>query len=244
MNRRRWLDGSRNWPGHTRGTATGGSGPSWIARAGRSTRRRFVASRVIGAEVPPAEQAVPKPRRPHGQDRNACHLRPSRGKDDVWTWDFIFDRTSDGRSLKWLSLVDEYTRECLALEARRGMTARGHIRIILAEVAAEARRPAVSAPERQRPGVRGPSGAFVAGGDGFRSAVRGTGEPLAERLRRSHSIARFATNSWTARSSRANRSPSVRRYSEKGGLIRNARTVPWDTEHRPNSRRLARGMCL
>ena len=27
-------------------------------------------------------------------------------------------------------------------------------------------------------------------------------------------------------------------------LVRNARTVPWDTEHRPNSRRLARGMCL
>jgi len=77
----------------------------------------------------------PKPRREHGQDRNACHLRPSRGKDDVWTWDFIFDRTSDGRSLKWLSLVDEYTRECLALEARRGMTAED-IRIILAEVAA------------------------------------------------------------------------------------------------------------
>ena len=46
MNRRRWLDGSRNWPGRTRGTATGGSGPSWIARAGRSTRRRFVASGV------------------------------------------------------------------------------------------------------------------------------------------------------------------------------------------------------
>ena len=80
-------------------------------------------------------RAAPKPRRPHGQDANACHLRPPRGKDDVWTWDFIFDRTSDGRSLKWLSLVDEYTRECLALEARRGMTAED-IRIILAEVAA------------------------------------------------------------------------------------------------------------
>lgn len=77
----------------------------------------------------------PKPRRVHGQDRNACHLRPSRGKDDVWTWDFIFDRTSDGRSLKWLSLVDEYTRECLALEARRSMTAED-VRIILAEVVA------------------------------------------------------------------------------------------------------------
>ena len=81
-------------------------------------------------------RATPKPRRPHGQDANACHLRPSRGKDDVWTWDFIFDRTSDGRSLKWLSLVDEYTRECLALEARRGMTAE-EIRVILAGVAAE-----------------------------------------------------------------------------------------------------------
>src|SRR5262249_58794291 len=74
-------------------------------------------------------------RRPHGQDQNACHLRPARGKDDVWTWDFIFDRTSDGRSLKWLSIVDEYTRECLALEARRGMIAED-IRTILAEVAA------------------------------------------------------------------------------------------------------------
>ena len=80
-------------------------------------------------------RANPKPRREHGQDKDACHLRPSRGKDDVWTWDFIFDRTSDGRSLKWLSIVDEYTRECLALEARRGMTAED-IRIILAGVAA------------------------------------------------------------------------------------------------------------
>ena len=80
-------------------------------------------------------RANPKPHHEHGQDRNACHLQPSRGKDDVWTWDFIFDRTSDGRSLKWLSIVDEYTRECLVLEARRGMTAED-IRIILAEVAA------------------------------------------------------------------------------------------------------------
>jgi putative transposase len=81
-------------------------------------------------------RANPRPRRPHGQDANACHLRPSLGKDDVWTRDFLFDRTSNGRSLKWPSLVDEYTRECLALEARRGMTAE-EIRAILAEVAAE-----------------------------------------------------------------------------------------------------------
>ena len=40
--------------------------------------------------------------------------------------------------------------------------------------------------------------------------------------------------------------PQARALAHIGGesLIRNARTVPWDTEHRPNSRRLARGMCL
>jgi putative transposase len=81
-------------------------------------------------------RAVRKPRRPRGQDVNGCHLRPARGKDDVWTWDFIFDRTSDGRSLKWLSLIDEFTRECLSLEARRGMTAE-EIREILAIVVAD-----------------------------------------------------------------------------------------------------------
>jgi putative transposase len=80
-------------------------------------------------------RAKPKKRPPHGQDKNGCHLEPSRGKDDVWTWDFIFDRASDGRSLKWLSLIDEYTRECLSLEARRSMTAR-EVQEILADVVA------------------------------------------------------------------------------------------------------------
>jgi putative transposase len=107
-----------------------------LVREGWTVNKKAVRRiyRELGLRVarPPAD---PKPRRAHGQDKNACHLRPARGKDDVWTWDFIFDRTGDGRSLKWLSVVDEYTRECLVLEARRGMTAED-IRIILAEVAA------------------------------------------------------------------------------------------------------------
>ena len=110
-------------------------------------------------------RANPKPRREHGQDKNACHLRPSRGKDDVWTWDFIFDRTSDGRSLKWLSIVDEYTRECLALEARRGMTAED-IRIILAGVAARR-----GGPPRRMRSDNGPE--FAA--EVVRSWLEGTG---------------------------------------------------------------------
>ena len=206
MNRRRRLDGSRNWPGRT---------PVWLPadwalldREGWSVNKKAVRRiwRQSGLKLA-QPQAVPKPRRPHGQDRNACHLRPSRGKDDVWTWDFIFDRTSDGRSLKWLSLVDEYTRECLALEGRRGMTAED-IRIILAEVAAGR-----GGPRCRLRSDNGPE--FVA--QVVRSWLEGTGSARCtwhrgapgRTVTRSHSIARFATNSWTARSSRANRRPSV-----------------------------------
>jgi putative transposase len=59
-----------------------------------------------------------------GSSANSCVRRPAEHKDHVWAWDFLHDRTSDGRSLKWFTLVDEYTRECLALEVDRGMTAK------------------------------------------------------------------------------------------------------------------------
>jgi transposase InsO family protein len=54
---------------------------------------------------------------------NSCVRRPAEHKDHVGTWDFLHDRTSDGRPLKWFTLIDEYTSECLALEVDRGMTA-------------------------------------------------------------------------------------------------------------------------
>ena len=44
-------------------------------------------------------------------------------KDHVWCWDFIHDRDERGRPLKWFSLIDEHTRECLALEVERSMKA-------------------------------------------------------------------------------------------------------------------------
>jgi len=68
---------------------------------------------------------VPQKRRKRrhlGRSSNACHLRRAAGKDHVWTWDFIFDRTTSGSSLKWLSIVDEHTRECLALKVDRSIT--------------------------------------------------------------------------------------------------------------------------
>ena len=42
----------------------------------------------------------------------------------------MHDRTSDGRPLKWLTLVDEFTRQCVALEVRRSITAGGAAEIL------------------------------------------------------------------------------------------------------------------
>mgnify|MGYP002623940522 FL=1 len=58
-----------------------------------------------------------------GHHGNSCTRRRAEGKDDVWAWDFIHDRTASGQPLKWLAITDEYTRECLALEVDRGITA-------------------------------------------------------------------------------------------------------------------------
>lgn len=70
-----------------------------------------------------------------GSSANGCVRRRPEYRDHVWSWDFLFDRTRDGRPLKWFTLIDEYTRECLALEVDRGMTGRRVTAILAALVA-------------------------------------------------------------------------------------------------------------
>lgn len=71
-----------------------------------------------------------------GTGANSCVRRRPEHQGHVWAWDFVFDRTASGGSLKWLTVVDEYTRECLALEVARGMTAQAVI-AVLARLVAE-----------------------------------------------------------------------------------------------------------
>lgn len=59
-----------------------------------------------------------------------CRKRAER-KNHVWAWDFIFDRTADGRSLKVLTIVDEYTRECLAMEVERNLKSADVIDVLI-----------------------------------------------------------------------------------------------------------------
>jgi putative transposase len=68
-----------------------------------------------------------------GSSVNSCVNQPARFKNDVWTYDFVADRTVCGGALKWLTLVDEYTRECLAVHVDRSLTS-ADVRHVLAGV--------------------------------------------------------------------------------------------------------------
>jgi transposase InsO family protein len=84
--------------------------------------------RRLGLKVPRRQRK----KRRLGHGGNGCARRRAEGQDHVWAWDFIHDRTADGQALKWLSVVDEYTRECLVLEARRRLAARAVVGLIAA----------------------------------------------------------------------------------------------------------------
>ena len=71
--------------------------------------------RQLGLKVP---QKQPKRGRLWLNDGSTRRLRPEH-KDHVWSYDFIYDRTRDGRPLKILSIIDEYSRECLMLKVSR-----------------------------------------------------------------------------------------------------------------------------
>ena len=58
-----------------------------------------------------------------GASENGCPRKRAEYKDHVWSYDFVMDQTENGRRLKMMPVVDEYTRECLNLEVERSITA-------------------------------------------------------------------------------------------------------------------------
>ena len=79
-------------------------------------------------------------RRRLGNSDNACHRRRPLGKDHVWSYDFVSERTEGGGRLRLLNVVDEYTRECLTIEVRRHFTGLDVVQV-LAELFAIRGRP-------------------------------------------------------------------------------------------------------
>jgi putative transposase len=52
---------------------------------------------------------------------------------DIWSYDLVMDQTADGRRLKFLTIIDEYTRYGLAIFVSRSITA-GHVRSVLTDL--------------------------------------------------------------------------------------------------------------
>ena len=65
---------------------------------------------------------VPQKQKPRGRlwlnDGSCVRLRPER-PNHVWSYDFVSAKTQDGRTVRMLNLIDEYTRECLAIRCER-----------------------------------------------------------------------------------------------------------------------------
>lgn len=56
------------------------------------------------------------------KDGSCIRLRPER-PNHVWAYDFVMGRTHDGKSFRMLTVIDEYTRECLAIYVQRRLKA-------------------------------------------------------------------------------------------------------------------------
>jgi len=70
---------------------------------------------------------VPK-RKPRKKIKTGMTLQPTaRTKNAVWSWDFVHDVTTDGQAFRCLTVKDEHTRWCLAIEVARSFT---HERVI------------------------------------------------------------------------------------------------------------------
>jgi len=74
--------------------------------------------RKEGLKVPKKQ---PKRGRLWLNEGSCIRLRPEY-KDHVWSYDFMMDRTADGKAFKILNIIDEYTRECMVIVVKRKIT--------------------------------------------------------------------------------------------------------------------------
>jgi len=90
-----------------------------LRREGWNVNHKRVARlwRREGLKVPSKQ---PKRRRLWFNDGSCVRLRASH-RDHVWSYDFVMTRTHDGRAVRMLAVLDEYTRECLSIKVKRRM---------------------------------------------------------------------------------------------------------------------------
>ena len=86
-----------------------------MEREGWSVSRKQVQRirRKVGLQVRAKPRRSPRQGVSTGLPTQATH------RNYVWTWDFIFDRTDKGSTLKMLTMLDEFTRQCVAIRIER-----------------------------------------------------------------------------------------------------------------------------
>ena len=82
--------------------------------------------RQEGLKIPSKQ---PKRSRLWFNDGSCLRLKPLF-RNHVWSYDFVADRTHEGRFFRILTLIDEYTRECLALKVRRHFKAQDVVEVL------------------------------------------------------------------------------------------------------------------
>lgn len=85
-----------------------------------NVKRVYRLWRQEGLKVPQKQRK----KRRLGSSANGCVRHRAEHIDHVWAYDFVSDQTVDGRTLKFLTIEDEYTREALAIEVQRSITSR------------------------------------------------------------------------------------------------------------------------
>jgi len=79
--------------------------------------------RKEGLKVPEGKQRKRRRLLLPGESENSCTRQQATHLNHVWSYDFVMDSTEDGRRLKMMPVVDEFSRECLSIEVERSITA-------------------------------------------------------------------------------------------------------------------------
>jgi transposase InsO family protein len=99
-----------------------------LARAGWVVNLKRV-ERIWRREGMKVPQKQPKKGRLWLTDGSCVRLRPTH-PNHVWSYDFVEDRIHDGRKFRMLNIIDEFTRECLAIRVERKLNSTAVIDVL------------------------------------------------------------------------------------------------------------------
>ena len=164
--------------------ACGGAGALWLSAAAHPARARRP-GRESQAGAPRVSRGRPAGASPAAQAADARRAGAAAGAEPAaerWSMDFMTDTLADGRDFRTLNIVDDFTRECVAIEVDRSLPGLRVARVLdrlhaTVGSAADDRR-------RQRAGVCRPHARRVGLRARRHAALHSSGQADRERVRR------------------------------------------------------------